>query len=126
MLTDEKLRLTFKLVDLLEEGVYTDFGLAKRLKVNLSAIRRYKPYALAIIQRAKLDRNVIRSREIAKTYRIIEQLTEDLQSAKTAKDKALYYAQIAKFSNHLALIAGLAYDSAPVQPDASKLVIVRP
>lgn len=126
LLTDEKMQLTFRIVDLLEEGIESELGLAKRLRVNTTTIRRYKPYALAVIQRAKLDRNIIRKKQIARTYRIIEQLTEDLKAAQSVRDRSLIYSTIAKYSNHLALITGLNYDSQVQQANAQQLVIVRP
>ena len=126
LLSDDKLRLTFSIVDLLEEGYTSENSIAKKLRVNTTTIRRYKPYALAVIGRAKLDRNTIRNKQIARTYRIIEQLTEDLQTAQSVKDRCLLYGTIVKYSNHLALITGLGYDNQVQQADPQRLVVIRP
>lgn len=126
LLTNEKMELTFSIVDLLLEGMETEAGLAKKLHVNRTTIRRYKPYALDIIGRAKHDRNAVRNRQIARTNLMIEKLSDDLKKAQNVKEKSLIYSSLAKYYHHLALVAGLLYDKQTQQTDPQKLVIIRP
>lgn len=120
----ERLVLISKIVEALCEGYVSTNALAKRLEVGAPTIDTYRPLADELIGKRKLDRNVIRNLQIQRTYRIVEMLMDDLKSCNTIKEKSLIYNQLAKFSQHLALICGLNVET-QVNVDASKLVIIR-
>jgi hypothetical protein len=122
--TAERLVLVSKILDELSAGYMSTYALAKKLRTSKQTIDRYRPLADKIIAEQKLDRNVIRNLQIKRTYVLIEQLMEDLKASKEAKDRALYYNQIYKFSSHLALITGLNVET-HVIADPTKLVIIR-
>lgn len=119
-----RLVLIGKLVDMLSEGYISSYALAKRLKINIKTVDSYRPLADKLIADHKIDRNVIRNLQIKRTYTLIEKLMLDLESAKSPKDRSLYYNQIYKFSSHLALITGLNVET-HVNIDPQKLVIIR-
>lgn len=113
-----------KLVDYLCEGYTSTYSLANKLGVDRSTIEAYRPLADELIGKMKLDRNVIRNLQVRRTYKIIESLMNDLTECEDIKEKMLVYNQIAKFSQHLALICGLNTE-VQVTADASQLVIIR-
>lgn len=116
--------LISKLVDHLCEGYTSTNKLANMLNVSRDTIDRYRPLADELIGKMKLDRNVIRNLQVRRTYKIIEMLMNDLTECEGIKEKTLVYNQIAKFSQHLALICGLNTE-VQVTADASQLVIIR-
>lgn len=120
----ERMVLISKLVEALCEGYQSTYTLSKKLNVDRQTIERYRPLADDVISKTKLDRNVIRNLQVKRTYRIIEMIMDDLKKCKTMKEKSLMYNQLAKFSQHLALICGLNVET-QVNVDASKLVIIR-
>lgn len=130
-----------KLIDYLSESYYSTSELAKMTGLSRMTIDRYRPLADEVIGKQKLDRNVIRNLQVKRTYKIIEKLTQDLElieqvrkdeSGKITtkniysiiKEKTLIYNQIAKFSQHLALITGLNVET-HVNVDHQQLVIIR-
>jgi hypothetical protein len=116
--------LVAKMIDYLCEGFMSTNALSKKLRVSRGTVDRYRPLADDIIARQKIDRNVIRNLQVRRTYELIELLMTDLKASKDAKDRALYFNQIYKFSSHLALITGLNVET-HVIADPSKLVIIR-
>lgn len=120
----ERMVIISKLVDHLCEGYQSTNALAKLLEVDRSTIEAYRPLADELIGKMKLDRNVIRNLQVRRTYKIIEMLMADLIECDGIKEKTLVYNQIAKFSQHLALICGLNTE-VQVTADASQLVIIR-
>lgn len=120
----EKLVLISKLVDELCEGYSSTYALAKKLHVSRQTIDTYRPLADDLIRKTRIDRNQIRALQIKRTYSIIEDLMNELVTCESVRDKALIYAQIHKFSNHLALITGLNTE-VQINVDPTKLVIVR-
>jgi hypothetical protein len=116
--------LVAKMIDYLCEGFMSTNALSKKLRVSRGTVDRYRPLADDIIARQKIDRNVIRNLQVRRTYELIELLMTDLKASKDAKDRALYYNQIYKFSSHLALITGLNVET-HVIADPTKLVIIR-
>lgn len=127
MLTEEKMLLTQTIADLITLGYKTEVSMADRLKVNTTTIRRYKPYAIEMLNRTKLERReLIRNREIRRCYAAIEQITLDLQKAKTANEKSVLYSSLARFNQHLALLAGLTYDTKQLyNKQPNQIVIIR-
>lgn len=120
----KRLIIISKLVELLCEGYQSTNKLSKILGVARATIETYRPLADEIIGKTKLDRNVIRNLQVQRTYQLIERLMNDLDTCNTIKDKSLIYNQIAKFSQHLALITGLNIETT-VNVDHQKLVIIR-
>lgn len=116
--------LIAKMVDLLCEGYMSTYGLSKKLRVSRQTIESYRPLVDGIIAKTKLDRNVIRNLQLQRTYKLIEQLMEDLKGTKDAKERSMIYGNIYKFSSHLALITGLNVET-HVTVDPTKLVIIR-
>lgn len=120
--------LISKLVDYLCEGYMSTNSLARKMGVSRVTIEKYRPLADELIGKMKLDRNVIRNLQIRRTYELIEQLMSDLKaitpSIDTVKPRAQIYANIFKFSSHLALITGLNVETT-VNIDPQKLVIIR-
>jgi hypothetical protein len=116
--------LVAKMIDYLCEGFMSTNALSKKLRVSRGTVDRYRPLADDIIARQKIDRNVIRNLQVRRTYELIELLMTDLKASKDAKDRALYFNQIYKFSSHLALITGLNVET-HVIADPTKLVIIR-
>lgn len=113
-----------KMIDMLCEGYMSTNALAEKLRVNRKTVESYRPLADEIIAKTKLDRNVIRNLQVQRTYKIVEQLMEDLTAAKTVKERSMIYGAIYKFSSHLALITGLNVET-HVNVDPTKLVIIR-
>lgn len=124
LLTAEKMALTQRLVELLEQGFHSDNSLAQKLGVNTSTIRRYKPYASDIIKSIKLDRTVIRNLQIQRVYKLVDSLMHDLEHAETVREKYLIHASIVRYCQHLALITGLNVET-QINVDPKKLVIIR-
>lgn len=124
MVLVERNLLIAKMVDLLCDGYMSTYALSKKLKVARQTIDSYRPLVDEIIQKTKIDRNVIRNLQIQRTYKIIEQLMEDLTKQTDTKSRALIYNSIYKFSSHLALITGLNVET-HVTVDPTKLVIIR-
>ena len=125
LLTAEKMSLTLKLVALLEQGFHSDNSLSKRLGVNTSTIRRYRPYADDIIRKTRLDRNVLRNLQVKRVYSLLDGLANDLERAESTREKHLIHSSIVKYCQHLALITGLNVET-QLNIDPSKLVIIRP
>jgi hypothetical protein len=121
----EKMVLTQRLVELLEQGFHSDNSLAQKLGVNTTTVRRYKPHANEIIRSIKIDRSVIRNLQIQRVYKLVDGLTYDLENAETAREKHLIHSSIVKYCQHLALITGLNVESM-LNVDPQKLVIIRP
>ena len=113
-----------KLVDYLSQGYYTTNQLSKMTGLTRKMIDTYRPLADELIGKQKIDRNVIRNLEIKRTYQIIEMLMQDLQKSTDDKTRVGYYNQIAKHSQHLALITGLNVET-HVNVDHQQLVIIR-
>jgi hypothetical protein len=124
LLQAERNVLISKLIDKLCEGYTTTHALSKELRVSRDTIDRYRAAADEIIRKFKLDRNVIRNLQVKRTYKIIEQLMEDLKSTSRVSERTQLYNQIYKFSSHLALITGLNVETT-VHVDPTKLVIIR-
>lgn len=113
-----------KLIDYLSESYYSTNELAKLTGLTRKMIDTYRPLADEVIGKQKLDRNVIRNLQVKRTYKLIEMLMIDLKACITIKEKTLIYNQIAKFSQHLALITGLNVET-HVNVDHQQLVIIR-
>lgn len=124
MVNAERMVLISKLIDLMTQGVYSTRELAKRTGMTRLTVDRYRPLADDVIGKEKIDRNVIRSLQIRRTYELIEQLMKDLKGTTDTKERSLLYGSIYKFSSHLALITGLNVET-HVNVDPSKLVIIR-
>lgn len=124
MNTTQKLVTLGKLIDYLSQGYYSTNELAQLTGLSRRTIDKYREEADRIIGSQKLDRNVIRSLQLKRTYNIIEMLMQDLKRCETIKEKTLIYSQIAKFSQHLALITGLNIET-HVNVDHQQLVIIR-
>lgn len=120
----KRLVVIAKLVDQLSKGYYSTNQLAKMTGMTTKMVATYRPLADEVIAKQTPDRNVIRNLEIKRTYQIIEMLMQDL--ARTTEDKIRigYYNQIAKHSQHLALITGLNIET-QVTVDQKQLVIIR-
>ena len=116
--------ITAKLVDYLSQGYYNTYQLSKMTHLSYKVVQTYRGLADKLITDRVLNRSNIRNLQITRTYNIIEKLMLDLKSCKSIKDKALIYNQIAKFSQHLALITGLNVET-HVNVDHNQLVIVR-
>lgn len=124
MVVVERNILIAKMVELLCDGYMSTYALSKKLNVARQTIDSYRPLVDDIISKTKIDRNVIRNLQIQRTYKIIEQLMEDLNATKGVKERSLLYNSIYKFSSHLALITGLNVET-HVTVDPTKLVIIR-
>ena len=120
----QRLVVISKLIEVLQQGYYTTNQLSKMTGLTRKMIDTYRPLADEVITNQVLNRNNIRNLQIQRTYKIIEMLMQDLQSLKDIKHRTLIYNQIAKFSQHLALITGLNVET-HVNVDAQQLVIVR-
>lgn len=120
----KRLVVIAKLADHLTQGYYSTNELAKMTGLTRKMIDTYRPMVDEVIGKQKLDRNIIRSLQLKRTYNIIEMLMNDLKRCETIKDKTLIYNQIAKFSSHLALITGLNVET-HVNVDHKQLVIIR-
>lgn len=120
----KRLVVVGKLADHLTRGYYTTNQLAKMTGLTRKMVDTYRPIVDELIARQKLDRNVIRNLQVKRTYTVIEMLMEDLKGAKSARERVGYYSQIAKFSQHLALITGLNVET-HVNVDHQQLVIIR-
>jgi len=126
LLTHEKMSLTERIVEAMEQGTLSIHGLATKLSVNTTTIKRYKPYSDHIYNNVKLDRTYNRNLQIERTMRIIERLTTDLETCKTIREKALIYNQICKYYQHVAVISGIVSDSHQTNISQKQLVIIRP
>ncbi|HVC36515.1 MAG TPA: hypothetical protein VNE40_03705 [Candidatus Dormibacteraeota bacterium] len=126
LLTHEKMSLTERIVEAMEQGTLSIHGLAIKLGVNTTTIKRYKPYADRIYNNVKLDRAFIRNLQINRTMRLIERLTIELDSCKTIREKTLLYNQLSKYYQHIALITGIVSDSHHTNINQKQLVIIRP
>jgi len=131
-----------KLYDYMTEGYHTTAELSRKTGLTRLTVDRYRGLVDELIGKQKIDRNVIRNLQIRRTYQIIESLMLELEDLnKTAdrtdsngnsylakvssvKERTAIYSQIAKFSQHLALITGLNIETT-VNVDHSKLVIIR-
>lgn len=113
-----------KIMDHLSKGYYSTNELARMTGLTNKMINTYRPIVDDLIGKQALDRNVIRSLQLKRTYNIIEMLMNDLKTCESIKDKTLIYNQIAKFSSHLALITGLNVET-HVNVDHQQLVIIR-
>lgn len=131
----KRLVVISKLADYLTQGYYSTNELSKMTGLSRKMIDTYRPAVDDIIGKQKLDRNIIRSLQLKRTYTIIEMLMKDLdvlnriakndfERAGLIKQKTLIYNQIAKFSSHLALITGLNVET-HVNVDQQQLVIIR-
>ena len=125
LLTTEKMALTMKLVELLEEGYFNDSSLAQRLGVNPTTVRRYRPHADRIIKSAILDRNVIRNLQIKRLFRLVDGLTNDLEKAETVHEKHKIHSSIIRYCQHLSQISGISVE-VHLHNAPDKLVIIRP
>jgi len=126
LLTHEKMTLTERIVETMEQGTLSLHGLATKLGVNTTTIKRYKPYADRIYNNVKLDRTYIRNLQINRTMRLIERLTADLESCKTTREKTLVYNQLSKYYQHVAVISGIVSDAHHANVNQKQLVIIRP
>ena len=120
----KRLIVISKLVDYLSQGYYTTNALSKKTGLTRKMIDTYRPLADELISKQVLNRNNIRNLQVQRTYALIEQLMQDLKTCTSIKEKTLIYNQIAKFSQHLALITGLNVET-HVNVDYQQLVIVR-
>jgi hypothetical protein len=116
--------LIAKMFDALSNGYMSTYALSKQLKVNRVTIDSYRPLVDELIGKQKIERNVIRNLQLKRTYNIIEMLMDDLKRSTDDKVRHGYYNQIAKFSQHLALITGLNIET-QVNVDQHQLVIIR-
>lgn len=128
----ERLIVIAKLVEELSNGYMSTYALSKKLRLNRATIEAYRPLADKLITETRLDRGVIRNLQVRRTYKLIEMLMDDLKkidstpldvSTKMAT-KSKIYSQIAKFSQHLALITGLNVET-QVNVNPKQLVIIR-
>lgn len=113
-----------KLIDHLSQGYYTTNELSRITGLTRKMVDTYRPVADDLIAKKTLNRNNIRNLQITRTYNIIEKLMGELDLCESIKEKTLIYNQIAKFSQHLALITGLNVET-HVNVDHAQLVIVR-
>lgn len=113
-----------KLIDHLSQSYYTTNELANKTGLTRKMIDTYRPLADKLIGENKIDRNVVRNLQVKRTYTIIEMLMKDLSKTTDDKLRQGYYNQIAKFSQHLALITGLNIET-QVNVDQHQLVIIR-
>jgi hypothetical protein len=126
LLTDEKLKLTQDLVEVLQEGFYTDSALARKLNINQSTVKRYRPAAEGIIRSVKLDRSAIRNLQLQRSFKLVEGLVHDLEQAESTKEKRLIHSSIIKYFQHIGAIAGITTDSRVEITENRQLVIIRP
>lgn len=131
-----------KLYDTMLEGYHTTSEISRKTGITRLTVDRYRGLVDELIGKQKIDRNVIRNLQIRRTYQIIESLmleledlnktitientdgTEFTRKVSSVKERTAIYSQIAKFSQHLALITGLNIETT-VNVDHSKLVIIR-
>jgi predicted transcriptional regulator len=119
-----RLVIIAKLIECLGENYYSTNELAKITGLTRATVDTYRPLADDVISKQVLNRNNIRNLQVKRTYRLIEMLMNDLKTCESIKEKTLIYSQIAKFSQHLALITGLNIET-HVNVDYQQLVIVR-
>ena len=120
----KRLVVISKLIDHLQQGYYTTNELSRITGLTRKMIDTYRSVADDVISKQTLNRNNIRNLQIKRTYNMIEMLMNDLKLCDGIKQKTLIYNQIAKFSQHLALITGLNVET-HVNVDHQQLVIVR-
>lgn len=133
-----------KLAEALTESYYSTNELSKMTGLSRRTVDRYRPLVDREIAEKRIDRNVIRNLQVQRTYKMIEMLMKDLERIESlnytkdgvlnerfaadvhniTKSKVSIYNQIAKFSQHLALITGLNVET-HVNVDHQQLVIIR-
>lgn len=147
-LTDaKKLTVISKLAEYLSEGYYSTYYLSKMTGLSQKMINKYRPVADELIGKQKIDRNSIRNVEIRRTYKLIEDITKDLEKTEelfSIRDNDAYsdlnkkrdvmnrkvdiksklYGQLIKQAQHLAQVAGINVET-HVNVDHQQLVIIR-
>lgn len=124
--TAEKMELTEKIRDAMEEGVMSTNAIAKKLEVNTTTIRRYRTYAEHMYNDLKLDRSFLRNLQIKRTMKQIERLTVALEACSSLKEELAIHDRIVKYYIYLSQIAGIANDNNVVPINNKQMVIIRP
>lgn len=126
MLTNEKMALTDKIYEEMEQGYHSINALSERLGVNRTTIRRYKPFAQKRFEAVKVNRAAIRTLEISRANRHREWLMNELAGCTSIKDKVAVSNQITKVSQLIALLSGISVEAKITHyNDPKQLVIVR-
>jgi hypothetical protein len=125
--TAEKMALTERIAKLMGDGIDSIHGLALRLNVNTTTVRRYKPYAERLYGHVSINsRTYHRNLQIRRTLAMVELLTIDLEAAQTVKEKMLIHNQLVKYYHLMALLSGILYEAKEQPTGHGQLVIVRP
>lgn len=126
--TPEKMALTESIANLMEEGILSVLGLAKRLNVNTTTIKRYKPYAQSIFYKVRVSNKAYhRQLLIERQYKMIERLTIDLESCTNISERMIIVNQMQKYYHLLAVITGVIHEAkVPTIQEHKQLVVIRP
>lgn len=125
--TAEKMTLTERIAELMGDGINSVHGLASRLNVNTTTVKRYKPYAERLYGHVSISsRTYHRNLQIRRTLAMVELLTIDLEAAQTTKEKMLIHNQLVKYYHLTALLSGILYEAKEQPTGHRQLVIVRP